>query len=144
MGLRTVVSSVNQPARVRAVLTDAEDRLVLIRRDRPGRDRYWVLPGGGVETADADPVEALRRELREELGAEVEIGERMLVIPASGGEQWIYRARLLFMDLRRRSGPEFDDPTRGAYTVEHVAPADLPSRNLLPAEAKALLSGIPR
>ncbi|MFT4260105.1 hypothetical protein [Microbacterium sp.] len=92
----------------------------------------------------SDDGDALRRELREELGVEAGIGERMLIIPASGesGPQWIYRAALRTIDPGRRCGPEFDDPSRGAYTVEHVRLDDLPALNLLPEEAKRLLLSI--
>lgn len=37
----------------RAVLIDSQDRLVLIKRTRPGQLSYWTAPGGGVE--DTDP-----------------------------------------------------------------------------------------
>ena len=43
-----------------------QDRVLLCRQEKPGKE-YWLLPGGGVEGGgDAD--EALRRELGEELG----------------------------------------------------------------------------
>ncbi|HZU94352.1 MAG TPA: NUDIX domain-containing protein [Microbacterium sp.] len=141
MRAESTAAAPDRPERVRAALIDAEGRLVLIRRDRPGRQPYWVLPGGGVEPSDASPVEALTRELHEELGAEAEIGERMLVIPASarGGEQWVYRAALGTIDPALRSGPEFADPSRGRYTVQRIDPRDLHAVNLLPEEARRRL-----
>ncbi|NED80348.1 NUDIX hydrolase, partial [Streptomyces sp. SID11233] len=54
----------------RAVLLDGED-LVLIKRVKPGVDPYWVTPGGGVEPEDATVIEALHREVHEELGAKI-------------------------------------------------------------------------
>jgi ADP-ribose pyrophosphatase YjhB (NUDIX family) len=42
------------------------DRLLLIRHEKPGK-QYWLLPGGGVEAGES-LVQALHRELREELG----------------------------------------------------------------------------
>jgi 8-oxo-dGTP pyrophosphatase MutT (NUDIX family) len=53
----------------RAILIDDLDRLVLIKRTKPGRAPYWTAPGGGIEDSDASPVAALHRELAEELGA---------------------------------------------------------------------------
>jgi ADP-ribose pyrophosphatase YjhB (NUDIX family) len=46
------------------------DRLLLCRHEKPGK-QYWLLPGGGVEAGES-LVEALHRELREELGIEDE------------------------------------------------------------------------
>ena len=57
---------------VGAVIVDG-DRVVLIKRSHPPRQGEWSLPGGRVELGET-LVEALRRELREEVGLEVEVG----------------------------------------------------------------------
>lgn len=54
----------------RAILLD-DDEMILIKRTKPGREPYWITPGGGVEAGDATVVDALHRELDEELGAKV-------------------------------------------------------------------------
>lgn len=58
-----------------AIMRDG--RLLAARRTRPddlaGR---WELPGGKAEPAETE-ADALRRELREELGVDVEVGERI-------------------------------------------------------------------
>jgi ADP-ribose pyrophosphatase YjhB (NUDIX family) len=41
-------------------------RILLCRQEKPGKE-YWLLPGGGVEGGET-LMEALARELREELG----------------------------------------------------------------------------
>ncbi|GEM_PF-470168 len=53
----------------RAVLLDDRGRMALMH---VARDDYHKLPGGGIEAGE-DVYEALRRELREEAGAEAEI-----------------------------------------------------------------------
>ena len=58
---------------VGAVLRDATGRVLAARRDRPAG---WELPGGKVEPGETEPA-ALVRELREELGVTVEVGERI-------------------------------------------------------------------
>ncbi|MDH6676014.1 8-oxo-dGTP diphosphatase [Rhodococcus sp. LBL1] len=58
-----------------AVIRDG--RLLLAQRTRPVElAGLWELPGGKVEP-DESPADAVRRELREELGVEAVAGERI-------------------------------------------------------------------
>ncbi|AEM88480.1 NUDIX hydrolase [Streptomyces violaceusniger Tu 4113] len=131
----------------RAILLDGEaaPRIILIKRTKPGQAPYWITPGGGMEPEDATVVEALHREVDEELGAKVTD-----VVPAfvdtvshpdegaegadgaegaqgaggSGGSggvkvQHFFVCRLASMDLTRRHGPEVDEPC-GEYDVVSV------------------------
>ncbi|MFJ9607574.1 NUDIX hydrolase [Kitasatospora sp. NPDC101176] len=70
-------------AKARALFTDGSGRVLLVRLrpwDGPrGREEYWTLPGGGVEAAREMPRAAARREIREELGWEVEPGRLLAV-----------------------------------------------------------------
>ncbi|MGC4108572.1 MAG: NUDIX domain-containing protein [Thermomicrobiales bacterium] len=115
MGTRTNVS-------VRALLRDADGCLVLIRRERPGRAPYWVTPGGGLESDDASLEDALRRELREELGAEATLGEVVATWTDDGVTTHLFAATLVSMDRSLRHGPELDDPdpARGTYEVVRI------------------------
>jgi ADP-ribose pyrophosphatase YjhB (NUDIX family) len=51
--------------RVSAILSWG-GRLLLCRHEKPGKE-YWLLPGGGVNSGES-LVDALHRELREEVG----------------------------------------------------------------------------
>ncbi len=65
-------------ARVVAAVIRRGSRILIARRHEGGeRGGQWEFPGGKVEPGESEP-EALRREIREELGCEVEVG-RLLV-----------------------------------------------------------------
>jgi 8-oxo-dGTP diphosphatase len=50
------------------------DRLLLVQRARPPRQGQWSLPGGGQQLGET-LTEAARREVKEEAGLEVELGQ---------------------------------------------------------------------
>jgi ADP-ribose pyrophosphatase YjhB (NUDIX family) len=56
--------------RVSAVLR-WDDQILLCRHEKPGK-QYWLLPGGGVNAGES-LVDALQRELFEEIGIDEEI-----------------------------------------------------------------------
>jgi 8-oxo-dGTP diphosphatase len=56
-----------------ALVLDGEGRVLLGRRARAPYEGKWDTPGGFIEEGE-DPLDALRRELREETGLDVEPG----------------------------------------------------------------------
>lgn len=145
--------------RVRAVLVDDTDRLVVFRRIRPGREPYYSTPGGGVEPDDASLAAALRRELDEELRAEIDDPVTLLAIDrvhenGKHNRHLIFAARLRSMRPGAKYGPEFDDPSRGAYEIARIpfTPAAIAEINLRPqalkdyleANAEAILADLGR
>ena len=56
------------------LITNEQGEIFLTKRDEPGNAAAhgkWEFPGGGVDFGE-DPLEALKREVREETGFEVE------------------------------------------------------------------------
>jgi 8-oxo-dGTP pyrophosphatase MutT (NUDIX family) len=111
--------------RVRAILLTKENELLFIKRVKPDKPTpYWVAPGGGVEREDANLLDALHRELDEELGAKAEVLKHGFVlrhhIAEKNLEEHFFVCRLLDYDLSLRNGPEFGDPKRGDYIPDAV------------------------
>ncbi len=88
-------------------LRDPEGRVLMVRTRRlPGR---WQPIGGGMEPADASPVEALIRELKEEASIEYAESDFRLVTEApydfGDGRVHFFEARF---DPSRQPPPRFD------------------------------------
>jgi 8-oxo-dGTP pyrophosphatase MutT (NUDIX family) len=129
----------------RALLIDDDGYLVLIRRTRPGQAPYWTTAGGGVEDGDASIEAAMHREIAEELGAKA-VGSSQVFLHSWSTEDGLYVhhflvTRLASMDLSARNGPEFDDPSRGAFDPERfdLRGAELAAIDLRPPSLKAFI-----
>lgn len=110
--------------RVRGILVTADERLLVIKRTRPGVPTYWVLPGGHVEPGDADLESALHRELHEELAGDADVHALVQVLDGEDGSEreYFYLARIHAWRFEDRTGPEFADrdPARGTYELDQI------------------------
>jgi 8-oxo-dGTP pyrophosphatase MutT (NUDIX family) len=132
--------------RVRGILLTQQGSLLLIKRLKPNSSTpYWVAPGGGVEPTDRTLRAALVRELEEELGAQVEIIMHAFTLrhekAGKNLREYFYVCRLLRFDLKRRTGPEFNDPTRGEYLPDFI-PLTEPALRSLNAKTPELITWI--
>jgi ADP-ribose pyrophosphatase YjhB (NUDIX family) len=133
--------------RVRAIALTKENKLLLIRRSKPGTDPYYVFPGGGLEHDDNNELEkGLLRELSEEADAEVqEIVCPVYLIRRDKETEVEYEVYFLVkLDAwsgLNRSGPEFSESTEGQYLLEEFELShNVISRlNIKPAEVKDYL-----
>ena len=86
---------------VAGVITDPRGRILLTRRKEDSElAGLWEFPGGKIELGES-PEQALRRELLEEVGLEVEVGTPVIRVPQ------LYPSKRLTLDVRHvtvRSG----------------------------------------
>ena len=105
-----------------AIITDGSDN-ILLARWRAGRHAAWTLPGGGIDPGE-DPKDAVVREVFEETGYDVEVGDLLgvdsRVIPANArldsaanepmhALRIIYRARITGGALRNEVDGSTDE-----------------------------------
>ena len=64
---------------VAAVIFDEQGRIFATQRGYGEWKDWWEFPGGKIEAGET-PQQALKREIREELEAEIEVGELMKTI----------------------------------------------------------------
>jgi len=93
-----------------------QDRTLLCRQEKPGKE-YWLLPGGGVDSGET-LIEALRRELREELGIEADVQ---------------FEGPVALVDS---IAPKALLPTSRKHVVHIIFSADLSHRSLSDVETK--------
>ena len=105
-------------------------RVLLTQRKRGSHlEGMWEFPGGKVEEGE-DPKDALARELREELGIDIDVGD---IVEVTFYKYETKSVLLLFYRATRRAGSEpraldvaaFDWADRDALDPAKFPPADV-------------------
>jgi len=106
------------------------------------RREYYVVPGGGMEEGETLE-EATKRELKEEIGIEVELisSEPLLSLEEENGTQYFNLVKRISGIIGTGTGPEFTDPSysdRGVYSAEMIPIKDIMNGqvNMVPEEIK--------
>ena len=108
------------------------DGAVLVTR-RPERGHLaglWEFPGGKVEPGEGEE-EALVREVEEEIGVRVEVGERLAAVTHDYGD------RTVAIAFYRCHAPASDLPAAAA-DLRYVPPAGLDPSEMPPANAEVI------
>ena len=113
---------------VAAVLRDPHGRVLIAERPA-GKPLagFWEFPGGKLEAGE-EPVAALRRELKEELGIEVQTAYRLLRFSHR------YPEREVELDVWRITAWQGEPHAREGQNLEWVLPEELRDWQLLPAD----------
>ena len=118
-------------------------------KETPGTDKpfgeYYVFPGGGLEENDTSMEEAVKREVMEEFGIDVDVKELVFerVYPDGLGKEMIYLCEYESGTFGTGNGPEFSgDPKyadRGEYLPEIISYEDVKNLRILPQDMKELV-----
>ncbi len=130
--------------RIRAAGLVVDGDHILLVRHRHNGVEWWGPPGGGFEGEDGSTVETVRRELLEESGLEVNVGELVFVREFYEKFSHTYHVEL-FYRITGWSGEVTTDNLQGAgdehivQSVEWVHRERLPQLKLYPVELCDLL-----
>ena len=91
------------------------DRILLCRHEKPGKE-YWLLPGGGVNSGES-LVDALRRELSEEVGIDDSS-------PSKGRSPWSTPSPRFTASWPSTSSTSSSRATSAGRSLETVTSAD--------------------
>jgi 8-oxo-dGTP diphosphatase len=130
--------------RVRAIIIDS-NKIALIKRAKED-SIYYAFPGGGVEDGE-DLDQALRREMKEELGIEIVVGELFAEHrhddPGHEIVQYFYLCKENGGVFGTGNGPEYQVGNSYALDGTHepvwVPLSELKDINLLPVDVKDLV-----
>ena len=125
-----MTSTKSRSLRVVAGLIREGGRVLLTQR-KPGRHLglAWEFPGGKVEAGETDE-QALRRELQEELGLEVNVGSRCFETRHVYGNRemhlLVYRCRVTAGEPQALDVNAFEWVEESRVSEREFLPADLP------------------
>ncbi len=115
---------------VTAAIIHQEDKILIAqRKSNADHGLKWEFPGGKLRFGE-EPKDGLRREIKEELDMEVEVGEIFEVVSHLYGERHIlllcYTCRYLGQTPRTRDCQDFRWVTPEAMTDYDFTEADIP------------------
>ena len=104
------------------------DKVLVTQRPRTGHlAGMWEFPGGKVERGET-PAQALRREIREELGCSVSVGRRLCRVTYRYPRKWVrldfHRCRILKGEPHGAEGQRLRWVPRGTLRRLPFPPAD--------------------
>ncbi|MFW1338892.1 NUDIX domain-containing protein [Vibrio parahaemolyticus] len=132
-----------QKERVSALLVNRENaEILLIKRVKDSRI-YWVFPGGGVEYREL-LAQAIVREVFEVTSLEIDNQAEIFSVVNRGRKEHFFVVSVPFFEPKLSTlSPEFKAQNcSNRYELTWVKLNDLSQLNLVPAEAKVIVSSL--
>ena len=126
---------------VAAVIRDDEGRIFATQRGYGEWKDWWEFPGGKIEPGESRE-QALRREIREELAADIEVGELLRTIDYDYPQ---FHLTMHCFKCRLKEQSPMTNEQSSFTLLEHeaakwLAPNELPSVRWLPADIELIES----
>ena len=124
---------------VAAIIFDEQGRIFATQRGYGEWKDWWEFPGGKIEAGET-PEMALKREIREELDAEIEVGELLRTIdydyPSFHLTMHCFKCRLI--EHRTQSTDHRQYTLLEHEAAKWLSPSELNSVNWLPADEEII------
>lgn len=115
--------------KVVAAVIEQKGSILLARRQAGSMAGKWEFPGGKVREGE-EPEEALVREIREELGLVIEVGEEVGQVPFEVTERAlllvVFRAEVIAGEIALKDHSEVKWVKPQELMLFDLAPADIP------------------
>lgn len=121
-----------------------KNSLIVIKRikgNSESRKEYYTIPGGGQEEGETIE-EATLREIKEEIGIEIELTNKCYVLELQGRKQYFFVAKYKSGQIGSGTGPEMtnlDYERYGAYIPEIISIEEIKNIKLLPEKIKNII-----
>ena len=103
------------------VVIISEDCIYTIKRMVKGRPQYFSIPGGGIEKGES-PEEAAKREIKEELGVDVKLIDKLGVYPGGDGMHHIFIGIPTGGEFGTGKGEEYENMDLDNFFVPYKLP----------------------
>ncbi|MET0786599.1 MAG: NUDIX domain-containing protein [Paenisporosarcina sp.] len=118
-------------------IIELDGKFALIKRVRNNHE-YYVFPGGGMEAGETPEVAAIR-EIKEELGIDIEIEMLLTTISFNNGLQYYFQAKYIKGVFGTGEGEEFQhtNSERGTYEPVLMKKENFKLHDIRPSEILA-------
>ncbi|MEI8343951.1 MAG: NUDIX domain-containing protein [Candidatus Moraniibacteriota bacterium] len=125
---------------LRAAVIIIKNEKILLMHRRKNSLEYFTVPGGTIEEGETSQLAAVR-EIREETGLNVEIGELFFEFDGARGHEYFFMAKNI-SGQEKLGGPESERSCEeNLYELSWVSFDELPGTDLKPQEVKDEITG---